>query len=75
MGLGVENDGLEAFVYPNPYRIDGNYLDQGFEGRNSTYRIPDRERRLHFANLPAKCTIRIYSIDGDLVRASAAVSG
>ena len=25
-------------------------------------------RSIHFANLPARCTIRIYSLDGDLVR-------
>ncbi|MBN1212169.1 MAG: hypothetical protein JXA92_06280, partial [candidate division Zixibacteria bacterium] len=32
------------------------------------YYIPDRMRRLHFANLPARCTIRIYTLDGDLIR-------
>lgn len=25
-------------------------------------------RAINFANLPAKCTIRIYTLDGDLVR-------
>ena len=30
---------------------------------------PDtRTRRIHFANLPPKCTISIFSLDGDLVR-------
>ncbi|MBN1211074.1 MAG: hypothetical protein JXA92_00720, partial [candidate division Zixibacteria bacterium] len=59
---------LEVFVYPNPYRINGGYIADGYEGRNAPYNIPDRLRRLHFVNLPAKCTIRIYTLDGDLVR-------
>ncbi|MEW5995734.1 MAG: T9SS C-terminal target domain-containing protein, partial [Candidatus Zixiibacteriota bacterium] len=28
----------------------------------------DRVRQIHFANLPPRCTIRIYTLDGDLVR-------
>jgi hypothetical protein len=28
----------------------------------------DRVRAIHFTNLPHKCTIRIFTIDGDLVR-------
>ncbi|MFZ5980245.1 MAG: hypothetical protein ACOYVF_06390 [Candidatus Zixiibacteriota bacterium] len=64
----VEEKELEVYVYPNPYRINGNYITDGFEGRDATYYIPDRMRRLHFANLPARCTIRIYTLDGDLIR-------
>ena len=64
----VEARNLEVYVYPNPYRVDGNYIEDGYEGRNAQYFIPDRLRRLHFANLPARCTIRIYTLDGDLVR-------
>ena len=56
-----------AYVYPNPYRTDANYRQQGYEGRGSD-RINDRERRIHFANLPAKCWIRVHTLDGDLVR-------
>ncbi len=56
-----------AYVYPNPYRTDANYRQQGYEGRGSD-RIADRERRIHFANLPAKCWIRVHTLDGDLVR-------
>jgi len=59
---------LDVYVYPNPYRIDGGYLEAGYEGRNAEYYIPDRLRRIHFANLPAECTIGIYSLDGDLIR-------
>jgi len=64
----VEAKNLEVYVYPNPYRINGNYIEDGYEGRDADFYIPDRMRRLHFANLPAKCTIRIYSLDGDLIR-------
>jgi hypothetical protein len=64
----VEAKDLEVYVYPNPYRVDGNYIVDGYEGRDATYYIPDRLRRLHFVNLPAKCTIRIFTLDGDLVR-------
>jgi hypothetical protein len=59
---------LKVFVYPNPYRVDASYRDQGFEGRMESDRPDDRVRVIHFANLPPKCTIRIYSLDGDLVR-------
>ncbi|MFQ5500105.1 MAG: hypothetical protein ACE5FH_10595 [Candidatus Zixiibacteriota bacterium] len=58
---------LDAYVYPNPYRADGAYKDRGFEDRAGVL-SEDRRRRIFFANLPAKCTIRIYSIDGDMVR-------
>jgi hypothetical protein len=67
----VEAKGLPIIVYPNPYRSDGNYASQeggGFEGRDSQDLPADRERRIHFMNLPNKCTIRIFTIDGDLVR-------
>jgi hypothetical protein len=64
----VEQYSLEPYVYPNPYRGDGSYFAEGFEGRDALYAIPDRMRRIHFANLPAKCMIRIHTLDGDLVR-------
>ena len=63
----LAND-LKVFVYPNPYRIDGEYRKNGFEGRGFTERPDDRVRAVHFGNLPPKCTITIYTIDGDLVR-------
>ena len=61
---------LEVYVYPNPYRLDAGYRAAGFEGlaQQERTRPDDRVRRIHFANLPPECTIRIYSIDGDLVR-------
>ena len=64
----VEAENLPVYVYPNPYRIDGDYLQKGYEGRDAEYYIPDRLHRIHFVNLPAKCTISILTLDGDLVR-------
>ncbi len=76
----VEQKGLDVIVYPNPWRIDGNYQDEGFEGRDyidgpNKGRVivqdgasEDRTRSIHFLNLPHKCTIRIFTIDGDMVR-------
>jgi hypothetical protein len=61
-------DELEAYVYPNPYRTDGDYVGHGFESRQVRDEAPDRAHRIHFANLPAKCTIKIFTLDGDLVR-------
>jgi hypothetical protein len=43
-------------VFPNPYRGDAAW--DGALGR---------DRYLWFANLPARCTIRIYTLSGDLV--------
>lgn len=59
---------LEAYVYPNPYRSDAGYVGRGLESRLNRTEAPDRAHRIHFANLPATCTISIYSLDGDLVR-------
>ncbi len=44
-------------VFPNPYRVEAAWDS----GRNV------REHYLWFANLPARCTIRIYTLAGDLV--------
>jgi hypothetical protein len=62
----VEEQALNVMVYPNPYRIDGRYARQGYENRDRL-KSSERARRIHFANLPKVCKIRIYSVDGDLV--------
>jgi len=64
----IDEEGLEVFVYPNPYREDEAYRARGFEDRSRSGLPVDRTRLVHFANLPPKCMIRIYSLDGDLVR-------
>jgi hypothetical protein len=58
----------EVYVYPNPYRTDGNYRERGLENREQRQIQDNKTRLIHFANLPAKCKIRIFSLDGDLVR-------
>ncbi len=63
----IASQNLEIFVYPNPYRIDGDYRDRGFEARDLKHVPPDKTRLIHFANLPPRCTIRIFSLDGDLI--------
>ncbi len=64
----VAQKDLKVIVYPNPYRIDAGYRSLGYEGRTELDRPDDRVRAIHFANLPPKCTIRIFTLDGDLVR-------
>ncbi|MEZ5360004.1 MAG: hypothetical protein R3F48_14405 [Candidatus Zixiibacteriota bacterium] len=63
----VEEQGLAVTVYPNPYRIDGGYARAGYENRDRT-RSAEWTRAIHFANLPSICKIRIYSVDGDLIK-------
>jgi hypothetical protein len=60
--------GLAVYTVPNPYRIDGDYADGGYENRMGDIPDPERARRIHFYNLPRVCTISIYSLDGDLIR-------
>ena len=64
----VVEEGLNVTVFPNPYRVDGGYLEAGYERLDNTTASTDRARRIHFANLPKEATIRIYTLDGDLVR-------
>jgi hypothetical protein len=54
--LPTEDGGPAVTVYPNPYVV-GAYWDGGLE----------RERKLYFRNLPPRCTVRIYTLAGDLV--------
>ncbi len=63
----VEKEGLNVMVYPNPYRIDGGYAAAGYENRDRT-KSAERSRSIHFYNLPSICTIRIYTVSGDLVQ-------
>ena len=64
----VQDEELDVFVYPNPYRQDGDYRARGIEGRMRDDFPADRVRAIHFANLPPKCVIRIFTLDGDMVR-------
>jgi len=62
----VEQYNLDVYIYPNPYRIDENYIQRGFENRDGT-QADQRAHRVHFVNLPRVCKITIYSLDGDRI--------
>ncbi len=49
----------EPYAYPNPY-----YGEAAWEGRAS---VRPEDRRLMFANLPAKCLVKVFTASGDLV--------
>jgi hypothetical protein len=53
----------EVTVFPNPYRASSLWDGRGGDG------IQERYRLIYFANLPDRCTIRIYTLAGDLVDA------
>jgi len=52
-------EGKKVVVYPNPYKITEAYL-----GENRS--LP-AGKLIHFRQLPGKCTIRIFTLDGDEV--------
>jgi hypothetical protein len=52
-----DSDLTKIKVVPNPY-IASSYLD-----------LSPNNRRIEFINLPSRCTIRIYSLGGNLVNA------
>ena len=53
-----ESAGRKVTVFPNPYKVEAQW-DAG--------RLV-RDHYLWFANLPERCTIRIYTLSGDLVK-------
>ena len=52
----LKNDLSAVKVVPNPYR------------NQSIYEINQFNRRIKFTNLPPECTVRIFTLSGDLVR-------
>ena len=56
-GTTPASNGAEVSVFPNPYR--GSAIWDGPR---------DREKYVWFVNLPARATIRIYTLAGDLVK-------
>lgn len=47
----------DPVVFPNPYRVEARW-DEG---------LNVRDHYLWFTNLPVRCTVRIYTLSGDLV--------
>jgi hypothetical protein len=62
----LKNGQLDVHCYPNPYRADALYEGRGFENRVGDL-WSERAHRIWFGNLPDRCTISIYTLDGDLV--------
>ena len=58
---------LDVSAYPNPYVDDGRYWRDGHENQPQAG-MPNYEKRLNFINLPYRCKIKIYTLDGDLVK-------
>jgi len=48
-------------VFPNPYKAGSLWDGRGDDG------IQERSRLIYFANLPERCSIKIYTVAGDLV--------
>jgi hypothetical protein len=48
-------------VFPNPYKAGSLWDGRGDDG------VQERSRLIYFANLPERCSIRIYTLAGDLV--------
>jgi hypothetical protein len=64
----VVDSAKKVTVFPNPYKTTGGYREAGYEELSDFSRDENRARHIHFANLPKEATIRIYTLDGDLVR-------
>lgn len=62
-GPSAKSNMNNIFVTPNPYIGPGK-----FDGLKENDDKGDKSRRIWFANLPEKCTIRIYTLAGDLVQ-------
>ena len=58
----AENDLEKISVVPNPYITAASWERRNL---NQTGR---GERKINFINLPAECTIKIYTMSGDLVK-------
>ena len=61
----------KTYAVPNPYRFDMDYrkaagADRGWEPEESLW--TEFDRRIDFVDLPGNCTIRIFTMAGDLVR-------
>lgn len=54
-------------VVPNPYRVDEEYTFEngGWEGRGRSWN--EEKRLIKFIHLPELCTIRIFSLAGDVI--------
>lgn len=61
-GPSAKSDMENIYVVPNPYIGQSK-----FDGRREDDFTGDRSRRVWFVNIPENCTIKIYTLAGDLV--------
>jgi hypothetical protein len=61
-GPSAKEDMDNIYVVPNPY-----VGLSSFDGRRENDDKGDKSRRLWFVNLPERCTIKIFTLAGDLV--------
>jgi len=57
----------QVLVVPNPYRADADYTTEhgGWEG--NAYNWNDTKRLIKFIHLPRTCTVRIFTLSGELI--------
>jgi hypothetical protein len=67
LSFSVSSKVGEVLAVPNPYRVDQDYTFEngGWEGRARDWN--ENKRLLKFIHLPTKCTIRVFTLAGDLV--------
>jgi len=61
-GPSAKSDMEDVHVVPNPYVGQSK-----FDGKREDDDKGDKSRRIWFVNLPEKCTIKIFTLAGDLV--------
>lgn len=61
-GANAKDDMDDIYVVPNPYIAQSN-----FDGKRDNDDKGDKSRRIWFVNLPETCTIKIFTLAGDLV--------
>jgi hypothetical protein len=66
MPFVVVNEKGKVQVVPNPYRVDEDYTT-GIKWEGDIIQWKEEKRLIKFINLPAKCTLRIFSLAGELV--------
>jgi len=65
--FSVSHELGKVLVVPNPYRVDEDYTYEmgGYEGRAKVWN--ENKRRIKFIHLPPRCTVRIFTIAGEIV--------
>jgi hypothetical protein len=66
--FAVSKEVGKVAVVPNPYRTDKDYTYESGGYEKSNYDWTETRRVIKFINLPTQCTIRVFSLAGDLIR-------